>query len=144
MREHLLDVNVLIALMWPTHTAHDRVRRWFGKHGPDGWATCPLTQAGFVRVVSNPAFSSDAVIPAEAMAILDANLDQESHRFWKDEITMSAAVKPFRGRVVGHRQVTDAYLLGLAVRNGGRLATLDGGIPALASPELAGAVCLIR
>ena len=91
-------------------------------------ATCPITQAGFVRIVSNPAFSPDAVSPTSAVAILDANLRHEHHRFWKDECGFGDAVSAFRPQLVGHRQVTDAYLLGLALRKRGCLATLDRGV----------------
>ena len=84
MSVHLLDVNVLIALMWPAHEAHALVHKWFLKHSSQGWASCPLTQAGFVRIVSNPAFSPDAVTPAAAMAILDANLHHKYHRYNQD------------------------------------------------------------
>ncbi len=131
MSVHLLDVNVLIALMWPSHEAHARVHRWLSKHGRQGWATCPVTQAGFVRIVSNPAFSPDAVSPPAAVAILAANLRHEHHRFWKDECGFGDAVKAFLPQLVGHRQVTDAYLLGLAVRKRGCLATLDRGVRTL-------------
>ena len=145
MTASLLDVSVLIALMWPTHEAHNRVLRWFGRSARHGWATCPMTQAGFVRLVSNPAFSRDAVSPAAALAILDANLRNEHHHFWEDDCGVGNSGQQFRARFVGHRQVTYAYLLGLAVRKGGHLVTLDGGLRALASRDLTkDAVHLIR
>lgn len=121
----LLDVNVLIALLWPSHEAHRQVQDWFGAHSATGWATCPLTQAGFVRIVSNPAFSPDALAPAQAVSILAANLKHRSHQFWEDDVSLADAVAGFRPRLVGHRQVTDAYLLGLALGRNGCLVTLD-------------------
>ena len=68
MKGYLLDTNLLIALLWPSHDATRALAlRWFTRHRAKGWATCPLTQAGFVRIVSNPAFSRDAVQPREAI-----------------------------------------------------------------------------
>jgi toxin-antitoxin system PIN domain toxin len=127
----LLDSNVLIALSWPTHEAHESVQRWFAKHSNRGWATCSLTQAAFVRIMSNPAFSPDAVTPDEAMTLLSANLQHPSHEFWKADIPFVDAVRSFRRGIVGHRQVADAFLLGLAIHNKGRLVTLDRGLMSL-------------
>jgi predicted nucleic acid-binding protein len=90
-----------------------------------GWATCPFTQAAFVRIISNPAFSPDAVTPPEAMSVLSSNLAHRFHRFCRVDLRFSEAVEDFRDGLVGHRQVTDAYLLGLAVHNNGKLAALD-------------------
>ena len=131
MTAFLLDANVLIALAWPAHEAHSRVQQWFARNAKQGWATCPLTQAAFVRILSNPAFSSDAVSPREALSVLRANLKHFSHQFWRDEIGLSEALNRFEGRVVGHLQITDAYLLGLVLHNNGRLATLDQGVEML-------------
>jgi toxin-antitoxin system PIN domain toxin len=131
MTAFLLDVNVLIALMWPAHEGHTEVQSWFRQNSGEGWATCPFTQAAFVRITSNPAFSRDAVTPQEAMKILDANVKHTSHRFWADEIGFVQAALPFAKRLEGHQQVTDAYLLGLAIHKRGRLATMDRGILAL-------------
>jgi uncharacterized protein len=125
---NLLDVNVLVALMWPPHEAHGRVQEWFGVNSAVGWATCPITQAGFVRIVSNPAFSSDAVQPQEAANVLESNLKHPHHHFWADDVSFSRAVRPFFERISGHKQVTDAYLLGLASHKKARLVSLDRGI----------------
>ena len=125
MTAFLLDVNVLIALMWPAHESHPEAQRWFARNARRGWATCPFTQAGFARIVSNPAFSSDAVTPQEAIGLLRANLTHRFHRFWRDDLTLAEAVEPFGERLVGHQQLSDAYLLGLAMHRGGKLATLD-------------------
>jgi len=129
----LLDINVLVAMMWPPHEAHERVQKWFRKHGQKGWATCPLTQAGFVRIAANPAFSPDAVTPQEAAALLHSNLKHPSHEFWADEIGFVDAVAPFQKQLFGHRQVTDAYLLGLVMHKKGKLVTLDEGVAGLLS-----------
>ena len=131
MTAFLLDVNVLIALLWPAHEAHAAVQEWFRRHAREGWATCPLTQAGFVRIVSNPAFSPDAVTPWEAANLLNSNSRHPAHRFWPDEISYVDAVRPMRGGLRRHRQVSDAYLLGLAIFKKGKLATLDRSVLAL-------------
>src|SRR5580698_10054789 len=96
-----------------------------------GWATCPLTQAGFVRIVSNPAFSPDAVSPRVAINTLQANLKHPSHQFWPDDISVPEALQPLLERLAGHGQVTDAYLLGLAIRKQARLATFDHALASL-------------
>jgi toxin-antitoxin system PIN domain toxin len=127
----LLDTNLLIALLWPAHDDHAVALRWFSRHRAEGWATCPLTQAGFVRIVSNPAFSRDAVQPREAIQLLAANTAAKDHTFWADDASLAEAVAFAGQRLVGHQQVTDAYLLGLAIRHGGHLATLDRRIGAL-------------
>lgn len=131
MTAHLLDVNVLVALMWPAHDGHERAQNWFARHSRAGWATCPFTQAGCVRILSNPAFSSDAVTPQEALKLLRSNLEHPSHLFWPDDLTFAKAVEPMQRQLMGHRQVSDAYLLGLAIRRKARLATLDRSVPAL-------------
>ena len=138
MSGFLLDVNVLVALLWPAHESHGAVQRWFGRHGRQAWATCPFTEAGFVRILSNPAFSRDAVAPREALRVLSANLNHPSHRFWKDAIGYGEAVAAFEGRLAGYRQVTAAYLLGLAMHNEGKLATLDRAILSLLPADSAG------
>jgi uncharacterized protein len=120
----LLDVNVLVAMAWPRHSAHSAVQRWLAREGRKGWASCPFTQSGFVRIISNPAFSRDALAPEQALSLLRANLEHPAHQFWPAGITVNEALAKV-GKVVGHQQITDAYLLGLAIHNRGRLATLD-------------------
>ena len=137
MKGYLLDTNLLIALLWPSHERHDLAVKWFARHRAKGWATCPITQAGFVRIVSNPAFSRDAVQPREAIQILSANTAAKDHDFWPDEIPLQDAVAFTGLRLMGHQQLTDAYLLGLALRRGGVLATLDQRIAALTEPKSA-------
>ena len=132
MRTTLLDVNVLIALLWPAHEHHEGAHRWFGSRGKTHWATCPLTQLAFVRIVSSPAFSSDALAPSEALALLDRNLAHPGHEFWPDDVGLGNAVGPVAGRLQGSRQLTDAYLLGLASRRHGLLASFDRGLRSLA------------
>jgi toxin-antitoxin system PIN domain toxin len=125
MSGYLLDINLLIALLWPSHESHELTVRWFARRRGKGWATCPLTESGFVRIVSNPAFSRDAVQPREAAHVLSRNTVAKDHVFWPDDVPYAEAVAFAGARLMGHQQVTDTYLLGLAVRHNGVLATLD-------------------
>lgn len=135
MKAYLLDTNVLISLLWPRHAQHEASVRWFTRHRARHWATCAMTEAGFVRIVSNPAFSRDAVTPREAFSLLAANTAASDHVFWPDALPFAAAAACAGPRLVGHQQVTDAYLLGLALKRGGVLATLDHRIAALTAPS---------
>ena len=137
MNGYLLDTNLLIALLWPSHEHHEVAVAWFTRHRSRGWATCPFTQAGFVRIVSNPAFSRDAVQPRDATQVLVANTAAEDHALWADDLGFADAVEFAGVRLIGHQQVTDAYLLGLAVRRDGVLATLDRQIVTLTEPKTA-------
>lgn len=131
MSVHLLDTNVLIALSWPHHVHHAKAHEWFHDTGHNAWATCPLIQIAFIRISSNPKIIADAVTPREALEVLKKILAIPGHHFWPDTVAPADA-KPFRSAAfVGHRQVTDAYLLSLAQHHGGRLATFDAGIAEL-------------
>lgn len=134
MGPFLLDANVLIALAWPVHEFHDRVGRWFARHSRAGWATCPFTEAAFVRVISNPAFSANALTVANALLVLESNVNLPHHQFWPDSIPVAGALRNVE-RFTGHRQITDAYLVGLALHRRGKLATFDKGIRALGIEE---------
>ncbi len=135
MTGYLLDTNVLIALLWPSHTSHELVLAWFGRHRGKGWASCPLTEAAFVRIVSNPAFSRDAVTPREAAGLLAANIAADDHVFWPIDLGIESVLDATGTRLVGHQQVTDSYLLALSIKSGGRLATLDAGVVELTAPR---------
>ena len=124
----LLNVNILIALAWPEHRQHSLARAWFSKNRAKGWATCPLVQAGFVRILSNPAFSSQAVSVQEAVEALRISLQDDAHRFWPDSISFPDAIRLLELPLTGHQKITDAYLIALAIKNRGKLATLDRGI----------------
>jgi toxin-antitoxin system PIN domain toxin len=131
----LLDVNVLIALLWPPHEDHARAQRWFAQNARHGWATCAMTQAGFVRIVSNPIFSRRAVSPRDALEVLSGSLQHPAHHFWTEDIGVTEALAHFGRRLLGHQQITDAYLLGLAIQKKGRLATLDASLSSLLSDQ---------
>jgi toxin-antitoxin system PIN domain toxin len=125
----LLDLNVLIGLLDPAHLSHEDAHRWFAKNRQRGWATSPMTINGCVRVLSNSAYRTVDATPAEVIAHLDRFCGGTEHRFWEDSVTL---IDPgvFRRELIGHHaKITDAYLLALAVRNSGRLATFDRSIP---------------
>jgi toxin-antitoxin system PIN domain toxin len=122
---YLLDVNLLVALAWPPHRFHEAAQKWFSHACRQGWATCPFTQAGFIRIISNPAVTAGAITPEQALQILGANLDHRRHRFWPADIGYPQALEILGIPVVSHRQVTDAYLLALAIHHHGKLATFD-------------------
>lgn len=132
MKAALLDINILTALLWPAHEHHEAAHRWFGGRADARWATCSLTQLGFVRIVSNPAFSRDALSPVEALALLGENLVHPGHDFWADSLQVPTAVKGMEASLQGYKQLTDAYLLALAHQRKGALATFDRGLRTLA------------
>ena len=133
MKPFLLDVNVLIALTWPSHIDHTKAHNWFYESQNEGWATTPITQCGFVRISSNPKIIRDAVTPGEALSALNRIVKHPNHRFWPDRLSLAEDAAKIFSKVTGHRQVTDAYLLALSIANGGRLATMDKSIPTLLS-----------
>lgn len=139
----LLDVNVLIALTVPEHVHNLAARRWFAAARDDGWATTPVTEFGFVRVVSNPAAMGDAFSPAEAIAVLAQLRTRRGHVDWVDDVTPSDPELVEGHRLVGHRQVPDAHLLALARRHLGSVATFDGGMVDLAGPDAAMRITLV-
>ena len=94
-----------------------------------GWATCPFTEAAFVRVLSNSAFSAGALTPKNAVLVLESNLNLPHHQFWPDSIPLVDALRKVE-RLTGHRQITDAYLVGLALHRRGKLETFDKAIRA--------------
>jgi len=136
MKAALLDVNVLVALLWPAHEGYERAHNWFKRHSSEGWATCPLTQAAFIRIVSNPAFSRSAVTVEEATKALEDSLEHPAHQFWPADVNYFEAIQPFENQIVGHKQVTDAYLLGLALHHRGSLVTMDRAILDLVPAKL--------
>ena len=130
MKPRLLDVNVLIALAWSSHVHHRGAQRWFGRRRKAGFRTCPLTQMGFVRLSCNPHFTPDAVAPGAALALMAQIASLPDHEFWPDDLPIKEALAEAQP-ILGHRQITDAYLIALAVAHGGVLATLDPGVLAL-------------
>ena len=131
MKPYLLNINVLIALAWPNHVHHDEAQAWFANKGALGFRTCPITQIGFVRISSNPAFTPQAVSPGEAMGLLERVCRLPGHDFWPDDFPLRETVASGTP-LAGHNQITDSYLLALASAHGGVLASLDRGAAALA------------
>ena len=127
----LLDVNTLLALAWPNHVHHEAAQGWFAEHRSRGWATCSITQTGFVRVSSNTSALADARSPQEAIGLLGQIIALPNHVFWTDDLSITHRKWVAVEKLVGYRQITDAHLLGLAIKRGGRLATFDRGIRAL-------------
>lgn len=129
----LLDVNVLIALLDVDHVHHAAAGAWLDRNATSGWASCPLTQNGCIRIMSQRAYPG--ALPAAAIAARLATATATAwHEFWPDSVSLVADdMLDWRG-ILGSRQVTDAYLLALAVRNSGRLVTFDRGVPLAAVP----------
>lgn len=121
----LLDVNVLIALLDQAHIGHHTATRWLAGAIGDGWASCPITQNGCIRIMSQPAYPG-ALPVAEVAARLGEATQHPAHQFWPDDVSMLQPGLVAWQHVLGHRQVTDNYLLALALRQQGRFVTFDG------------------
>lgn len=132
MSRSLLDINVLLALLDSDHVDHERARDWLSGEITSGWA-CAITQNGFVRILSQPRYPSP-VAPAVAADILEQACATCHHEFWPCEISVLDSGAIDRNRVHGPRQVTDAYLLALATRRGGRFVTFDQSVVLSAVP----------
>jgi uncharacterized protein len=131
----LLDVNVLLALAWPTHVHHLAAHRWFAENHGAGWATCPLTQLGFARLSMQPAVVKIPILFEDVMVALAQMTANPAHRFWPLAGGLSDIRDEIRVRVVGHHQLTDAVLIDLAIRHQGRLATFDRRVLGLIPPD---------
>lgn len=129
----LLDVNVLIALLDAAHVHHREARAWLGDNIDDGWASCPITQNGCIRILSQHAYPG-AQPPAAIAARLAEAVETRWHEFWPDDLSLVESGALDWQQILGSRQLTDAYLLALAVRRGGRLVTLDRAVPLAAVP----------
>lgn len=120
----LLDVNVLIALLDAGHIHHVLAMSWLEREIGHGWASCPITQNGCVRIMSQPNYPGALPAAQVAARLAEASASIE-HEFWPANVSLLEAGVFDWSRILGHRQVTDAYLLSLAVRHGGRLVTFD-------------------
>ena len=126
MTAYLLDVNVLIALAWPNHVHHGPATSWFRQEGRNRFATCAITESGFIRISMNPAVVGEAASFQQARSFLTEFCHSPNHVFWPLEESAGQAMADLH--ISGHRQVIDAYLLTVARRNTGRLATFDTSI----------------
>jgi hypothetical protein len=124
----LLDVNALVALAWDSHVHHAAMRQWFSANDAAGWATCPITESGFVRVSSNPIVLPSAIGVDAARGVLSALREHPRHLFLTDDVSIRDSDVP---SIAGYRQVTDAHLLTLARRRGVRLVTFDASLLAM-------------
>lgn len=120
----LLDVNLLIALLDAEHDSYALGHRWLNANLLAGWASCPLTENGCLRVMTNPRYSSP-LKPDAVLARLEEAKSNGHHEFWPDDLSITDPALFNRGRLRGHQQVTDVYLLALAVKHGGKLVTFD-------------------
>jgi uncharacterized protein len=132
---YLLDLNALVALGDPDHEHHQAVQEWFIASGKADWGVCPLTEAGFIRVTTNPGYRPTSRTFAQATAILADFATHPGYRYWAISDRWAVLTAPFSARLLGHQQVTDAYLLGLAVKEKGILVTFDRGIRYVAGAD---------
>lgn len=128
-RVALLDVNVLVALFFPDHVHHDLAHDWFADHRRLGWATCPLTENGLVRVACQQPSDETILRPTDVVEALRRFCADKQHRAWTDSVSLTDASLFAPEFIRGAAQITDVYLLGLAKTRGGCLATFDRGIP---------------
>ncbi|MDN5852043.1 MAG: VapC toxin family PIN domain ribonuclease [Actinomycetia bacterium] len=134
MTRALLDVNVLLSLLDGAHVDHQRARAWLTDEISHGWASCAITQNGFVRIVSQPRYPNP-VSPRAALDRLAGATDTSHHTYWSCSVSIVDAAAIDRTQLHGSRQVTDAYLLALATANEGRFVTFDRTIPFGAVPD---------
>lgn len=132
----LLDVNVLIALLDEAHVHHALARRWLSDHIDHGWASCPLTQLGCVRIMAHPAYpnTQPTAVVAERLA---AATREPHHEFWPASLNALAEDALSWDDVLTSRHATDVYLLALAVRQRGRFVTFDRHVPVRAVRDAA-------
>lgn len=124
----LLDVNVLIALLDAAHVHHAEARRWLERNIVDGWASCPITQNGCIRVLSQAGYPGARPVALVAERLAHA-VSSAYHAFWPDDVSLLDSRLLDPGKLLGPRQITDVYLLALSVRQGGRFVTLDRSVP---------------
>lgn len=144
IRRTLLDLNVLIALADQRHNHHQKARNWFTASGKDDWGVCPFTEAGFLRVTTNATFRPGPHTFERALAILQSLKTLPGYRYWEIKQSWVTLTAPFAARISGHQQVTDAYLLSLAIKEDGVLVTFDKGIRYMAGAEFAGNVLVLQ
>jgi toxin-antitoxin system PIN domain toxin len=141
----LLDVNVIIALLDPDHAFHERAHDWWADNAKRGWASCPITENGAVRIMSNPAYSRAArFTPGDLISRLRSFAAQTNHEFWPDDVSLRDPGFFAVERIHSSRQLTDLYLLALSAKRAGKFATFDQGIPLSAVPGArVGNLCVI-
>ena len=123
----LLDVNVLIALLDADHSLHARATKWFASHARRGWASCPITQNGCIRIMSHPSYPNALSVRAVIERLMEASASA-CHEFWPDDVSLLDAKVADSARIHGPRQLTDLYLLALSVQHNGRFVTFDASV----------------
>jgi toxin-antitoxin system PIN domain toxin len=123
----LLDVNVLISLLDADHSLHARATKWFAAHASSGWASCPITQNGCIRIMSHPSYPNALPVSAVMDRLAEASASA-FHEFWADDLSLLDAKISISTRIHGPRQITDLYLLALAVRHHGQFVTFDASV----------------
>ena len=122
----LLDVNVVIALLDPDHAFHERAHAWWALQAKSGWTSCPIVENGVVRTMSNPGYSQGArFTPGDLISRLRTFTTHTNHEFWPDDVSLRDGMLFTAERIHSSRQLTDLYLLALAGKHAGRLATFD-------------------
>jgi len=144
MKRHLLDVNILLALLWPPHESHLVAQAWFAKSGQHAWATNALTQLGVLRLLTNPAVTQTAVTAITAWDLLRENTTHPGHEFWPLDLETPSGIEVMAGRVHGHQQWTDALLLWQAKEKGGVFVTFDWGAKELAKGDFSDHLLILR
>lgn len=134
MATFLLDTNVLIAIGWINHIHAMKARAWMASLRSDKWATCPMTECGFVRISCNPKALPQATTAQGAIDMLRQMRNGPGHVFVNDSISIvdSTLISP---AIRGHQQITDAYLFSLCIKHDMRLVTFDQGVLSLASAD---------
>ena len=124
---YLLDINVLISLTDPMHVHHELAHQWFAEIGRHSWATCPITENGFIRITSHQKYPNRPGDAQVVISILRQICSSTGHHFWAEDLSILGIIKP--NSIITPNQITDVYLLGLAIHKQGKLATLDQKIP---------------
>lgn len=138
----LLDANALIALGWPPHEHHERMLKWFKRRAGEGWATTAFTQAAFVRVMLQPSFSPRPLAVTDVAGLLLRNTAHPNHRLLTMSFGFEEVLGCCTGGLVGHRQITDAYLLTTAIVHSVKLVTFDAGVAQLLATQAERERCL--
>jgi len=144
IRKSILDLNVLIALTEPAHDQFSRAQDWFGASKGASLGMCPITEAGFIRITTSASYRPFPRSMSQAVGAIQMYKDNPSYWFCAIDESWTTLTAPFAKRISGRHQVTDAYLLGLAIKEGGVLVTFDRGIRYMAGAELAGNVLLLE
>lgn len=143
-RRYLLDVNMLIALSSDEHEHHQRAHEWLRSIRREEWGICPLTEAGYVRFATNPARKIQPVSVSDARAVLVEITKRPGYHYWPITESWATLTSPIASRIFGHQQVTDAYLLGIAIKEDGVLVTFDRGLKYMAGAEFAGNLLVLE